>query len=196
MIIPPGINTHAIGTIGDTTPFPGYFTTISGTGTLTLNTADFQHVDVNGGFSVFNIRFNGSTAFEISLNGTLIAGQQCVFYNAQSLDANLARIGVGNSQANGIGNAGAANSVSVVTNSLDRLIANTVTVSSTLPIKLPSYLVSTLPSASAAGAGALAFVTDYASTAILGLGLNVATAGGSGSGKVIVYSDGTSWIVL
>lgn len=58
---------------------------------------------------------------------------------------------------------------------------------------LVSYTVATLPSASGAGAGALAFVTDATQTAILGLGLAVT---GGGSNKVIVYSDGSNWLIL
>lgn len=57
---------------------------------------------------------------------------------------------------------------------------------------LTSYIVAALPSASVAGAGATAFVTDANTTLILGLGLTVV---GSGSNKVPVYSDGTNWIV-
>jgi hypothetical protein len=58
---------------------------------------------------------------------------------------------------------------------------------------LVNYTVATLPSASGAGAGALAFVTDATLTAITGLGLAVT---GGGANKVVVYSDGTNWIIL
>lgn len=56
---------------------------------------------------------------------------------------------------------------------------------------LTSYTVAALPSASASGAGATAFVTDASTTLILGLGTTVA---GGGSNQVPVYSDGTNWI--
>lgn len=56
---------------------------------------------------------------------------------------------------------------------------------------LSSYTVAGLPAASAAGAGATAFVTDASTTLILGLGGAVT---GGGANKVPVYSDGTSWI--
>lgn len=56
---------------------------------------------------------------------------------------------------------------------------------------LSSYTVANLPSASASGAGATAFVTDASTTLILGLGGAVT---GGGSNKVPVYSDGTNWI--
>lgn len=60
--------------------------------------------------------------------------------------------------------------------------------------KLSSYTVATLPSASISGAGALAFITDESVfTAATGIGL--APTGG-GSTKVIVYSDGTNWLIL
>lgn len=60
------------------------------------------------------------------------------------------------------------------------------------PAILKSYIVSGLPSASTSGAGAMAYVTDSTATAITGLGLAVV---GSGANKVMVVSDGTSWIV-
>jgi len=58
---------------------------------------------------------------------------------------------------------------------------------------LQNYTAATLPSASGAGAGALAFVTDATLTAITGLGLPVT---GGGTNKVPVYSDGTDWIII
>jgi hypothetical protein len=61
---------------------------------------------------------------------------------------------------------------------------------STLVSQLPSnlvYTVSTLPSASAAGVGARAFVTD-SSVSTFG-----STAAAGGANKVPVYSDGTDW---
>lgn len=58
---------------------------------------------------------------------------------------------------------------------------------------LPPLGVSTvaaLPSASSAGAGARAFVTDASTTLILGLGLTVV---GSGANSVPIFSDGSNW---
>lgn len=55
----------------------------------------------------------------------------------------------------------------------------------TLPVALAS-----LPTASDAGMGARAFITDGSTTLALGIG---ATAAGGGSNKVPVYSDGTNW---
>lgn len=59
--------------------------------------------------------------------------------------------------------------------------------------KLQSFTVAGLPSAATMGQGTLAFVTDGSTSAILGLGLTVA---GGGANKVLVYSDGTNWIVI
>jgi hypothetical protein len=58
-------------------------------------------------------------------------------------------------------------------------------------INIKNYIVSGLPSASPAGQ--IAFVTDSTATAITGLGLAVV---GTGGNKVLVYSDGTNWIVI
>lgn len=58
-------------------------------------------------------------------------------------------------------------------------------------IRLPNYIVSGLPAAATAGAGALAFVTDASTTLVLGLGTAIT---GGGANKVPAYSDGTSWL--
>src|SRR6266550_41838 len=58
---------------------------------------------------------------------------------------------------------------------------------------LSTYTVATLPPAATSGTGGLAFVTDATTTAITGLGL--APTGG-GANKVVVYSDGTNWLIL
>lgn len=59
-----------------------------------------------------------------------------------------------------------------------------------VPLKLPSYIVSGLPSAATLGAGTTAFVTDATLGISAGLGL---TPIGGGSNKVPVYSDGSAW---
>ena len=51
------------------------------------------------------------------------------------------------------------------------------------------YTVATLPSASAAGKGAKAFVTDATATTF------ASTVAGGGSTSVPVYSDGTNWLI-
>lgn len=63
----------------------------------------------------------------------------------------------------------------------------TITVMGQGPIRLKSYTVATLPSASASGAGAKAFVTDANATTFA----SVVAAGGANG--VPVYSDGTNW---
>ncbi len=57
------------------------------------------------------------------------------------------------------------------------------------PVKLKSYIVSGLPSASTCGAGSMAFVTDATATT------PYSTVAGGGSNKVLVISDGTDWII-
>ena len=57
------------------------------------------------------------------------------------------------------------------------------------PRKLPSYIVSGIPSASTCGAGAMAFVTDATSTTAY------TTVAGGGTNKVLVISDGSNWII-
>ena len=59
--------------------------------------------------------------------------------------------------------------------------------------RLQNTTVAGLTAAATAGVGALAFVTDATTTAILGLGLAVT---GGGANKVIVYSDGASWLIV
>ncbi|WP_397384440.1 hypothetical protein [Prosthecobacter sp.] len=59
----------------------------------------------------------------------------------------------------------------------------------TQPVKLPSYIVSGLPSASTCGAGSMAFVTDATTTTAY------STVTGGGSNKALVISDGTNWII-
>ena len=56
-------------------------------------------------------------------------------------------------------------------------------------VKTLSTTVSALPSASTAGAGARAFVTDATATTFL------STVAGGGSNKVPVVSDGTNWLI-
>jgi len=55
--------------------------------------------------------------------------------------------------------------------------------------KLTSYTVATLPSASVAGDGAMAFATDATATTAY------TVVAGGGSNKVLVISDGTDWII-
>lgn len=56
-------------------------------------------------------------------------------------------------------------------------------------IRSGQYTVATLPSASTAGAGARAFVTDATATTFLSI------VAGGGSNKVPVVSNGTNWLI-
>ncbi len=56
-------------------------------------------------------------------------------------------------------------------------------------VRTGSYTVATLPSASTAGAGARAFVTDANATTF------ASTVAGGGANKMPVVSDGTNWII-
>lgn len=62
-----------------------------------------------------------------------------------------------------------------------------ITVITQGPLRLKSYTVATLPSASGSGAGATAFVTDANSTTF------ASVVAGGGANGVPVYSDGTNW---
>jgi len=55
------------------------------------------------------------------------------------------------------------------------------------PVKLKSYIVSGLPSASTCGAGSMAWVTDATATTAYSV------VAGGGSNQVLVISDGTDW---
>lgn len=79
-------------------------------------------------------------------------------------------------------------SLTVRTNNVDRItVSNSGYASFSLPPKVPTYTVGTLPSAATAGAGALAYVTDANATTY-----NSVVASG-GSNKVEVLSDGSNW---
>lgn len=64
---------------------------------------------------------------------------------------------------------------------------------STKPPRLPNLTVATLPAAAVGNTGSLAYVTDATLGAIAGLGT---AAIGGGTNKVVVYSDGTNWVIL
>jgi len=86
-----------------------------------------------------------------------------------------------------------ANNVGIAINSANAVDITAARAMFVMPVKHPTYTVATLPSAAGAGIGALAMVTDATLTAITGLGL--APTGG-GANKVMVYSDGTNWLML
>lgn len=71
----------------------------------------------------------------------------------------------------------------------EKFRVNSTAVTASVPVKLPSYTVSGLPTASTVGAGSMAFVTDATSTT------TYTTVSGGGANKVLVISDGTNWII-
>ena len=71
----------------------------------------------------------------------------------------------------------------------EKFRVNSTAVTASVPVKLPSYTVSGLPTASTVGAGSMAFVTDATSTT------TYTTVTGGGANKVLVISDGTNWII-
>jgi hypothetical protein len=84
---------------------------------------------------------------------------------------------------------GTARDVQLVRGGTTKVTVGANVTSHAQPVKLASYTVSTLPSASTCGAGACAFVTDATSQT------PYTTASGGGSYKAMVISDGTNWII-
>lgn len=72
----------------------------------------------------------------------------------------------------------------------DRLLIDDNVIEAMKPVKLPSFTVSGLPSASTVGGGSLAYVTDANATTAR------STVAGGGSNKVLVMSDGTNWLIM
>ena len=72
---------------------------------------------------------------------------------------------------------------------IDSVASGTAKVTFADPVRLPSYLVSALPSASGCGEGAMAWVTDATTTTAY------STVVGGGANKVLVISDGTNWLI-
>ena len=84
---------------------------------------------------------------------------------------------------------GTARNVQLVRGGVVKETVGANTTDHTQPVKLPSYIVSGLPSASTCGAGSMAFVTDATSSTVY------TTVIGGGSNKVLVISDGANWII-
>lgn len=72
----------------------------------------------------------------------------------------------------------------------DRILIDDNVIEAMKPVKLPSFTVSGLPSASTVGGGSLAYVTDANATTAR------STVAGGGSNKVLVMSDGTNWLIM
>ena len=84
---------------------------------------------------------------------------------------------------------GTARDVQIVRGGVVKETFGSNATSHTQPVKLPSYIVSGLPSAATCGAGSMAFVTDATATTAY------TTVAGGGSNKVLVISDGANWII-
>lgn len=128
---------------------------------------------------------SGTTACEYRVHNTFTSSAN---YEAFSADwqttSNVCRVGtvVG-------GSGGTARDMQFVRGGVVKATIGANTTDHTQPVKLPSYIVSGLPSASTCGAGSMAFVTDATLTTAY------TTVIGSGSNKVLVISDGTNWVI-
>lgn len=195
------INLAVPGPIGGTTPAAITGTTISATTSLTVPSGGSVPVITFTGNTTTGLFYNtGDSSFRLHVVGSL----HTTFYAGYSVCYRNVYAGTNGSGANpffsfvnatdsGLFLGASNNYIGIAQGGVERLSVSSSQVTTTVPFKLPSYTVATLPSASTMGAGSLAFVTDGSTTAILGLGL---TAVGGGSNKYIVYSDGTNWIVI
>jgi hypothetical protein len=129
----------------------------------------------------------------VSANNCTFIGHQSGFatstnYNAATAIGYLAKVSSANTVV-----LGRTTDVTVIGATADDGSGNRLQVTggikATTIVKSGSYTVATLPSASTAGAGARAFVTDANSTTFL------ATAVGGGANAVPVVSNGTSWVI-
>lgn len=165
--------------------------TIAGTGTniLVNNNASQQILSFNGGTLALGgniagadgvLQLGGSSSFFV-LTGIVSSGNATInnantvggVLDIQSQGTTAIRIAAGGGSI-GIGG----------------VTSPTVTCDVNGPIRTRGTTVAALPSASTAGAGARAFVTDSTQTLAAGIGGTVA---GSGSNSVPVYSDGANW---
>jgi hypothetical protein len=126
------------------------------------------------------LSFNGNILEVIKADGSAFAPLLATIINVGSTDSAFSRVSAG---LIGVGTGAQGSFAGNL--KLNNLISTGV-------INLSVYVVSGLPPAATAGQGAEAYVTDSTATAITGLGLAVT---GGGSNKVVVVSDGTSWIV-
>lgn len=177
--------------------------TIAGTPTwtsnqaITLSTAAQTNITSVG--TLTSLGTSGSVTITQNNQQLLLSGATANFRYLSHQTSGSNRFNVGlNDTAEGGSNAGSDYFIDAFTDA-GSFLAHALMIkrSSSLittygPVKLASYIVSGLPSASTSGAGSTAFVTDASTTIILGLGAAVV---GGGSNKVPVYSDGTNWII-
>jgi len=127
--------------------------------------------------------YNGLVAIDKGFNLTPAAGITADFANITTLRG--ITITATNISATAIGNANTA--VNANTGVFTTLTANTVVTSSY--IKITPVTFNTLPTASIAGSGARAFITD-ANTTTFG-----AYVGGGGANNMPLFSNGSAWFV-
>lgn len=176
-------------------------------------TASVGLTAVNGSSTTY-MRSDGAPAIDVSISPTWTAlhvftrsaSSQLNRYNSDTANGPFVSFSRSNTTKSDIGNAAAiiddgvvddlglntrasGQSICFATNSLTRVLVKTASVVFSVVPVLPNYVVSNLPSASTSGPGALAFVTDANATTRL------STVAGSGANKIMVFSDGTNWLI-
>ena len=154
---------------GSTTP--GGFSTVSSRGTLASPTAT-QSGDAIGYYVSFGY---GATGYSSSNRG----GMQIVATENWTDNAQGAKVDFYATQNGQISPSAAAS-----------LSTSGLSVVGYIAPKLGTTTYASLVSAATAGAGAMIYISDCNSTTRL------ATAAGGGANKVMVFSDGTNWLIL
>jgi len=158
-------------------------------GTVTTNGLTANGALQLGGLSTNNATFHtNATTSATTIGGTgqtgiLTLGRSTA---TQQTDIQAGATTTGNTKTINLGTAGAAGSTTTI------IIGSTTGTSTTTVngiLKLQTYTVATLPSASTSGVGAKSFVTDALAPAF------GATVASGGAVAVPVYSDGTNWKV-
>lgn len=139
------------------------------TGTITAAAANFSGAVSSVGLS--------STGFAFAAGKALNMGISASLGNITAYDLSAAYIGCVYDALTHAFNASGTTKLTVAA----------AVITATVPVKLPTYTVATLPAAATAGAGATAYVTDALAPTFL-----TAVVGG-GAIATTVFSDGTSW---
>jgi hypothetical protein len=180
------------GTVGATTPSTGAFTTLAiGTNSAfggTLGQFNGSNVTIAAGGGQFSIGTTNAAAADMggslgfTANTTSLAG-----YSMGNISARLIATGAGVYRSY---MAFATTDTGGTIADRMRLTDAGLAVTGVITPKLATTTYATLPSAATAGAGAMIYISDCNSTTRL------ATAAGGGANKVLVYSDGTNWLIL
>ncbi len=175
MIGTPGVNLAAPGPIGDTTPSTVKATVVTATSTSTqailrYSTTKRLEFTIDSGGTLFinqvsdatraiAFQSNGSTMFDLTPNICQADGNARFQINGVSLASGSVQYAVYNT-FNGIGNAGVADNVAIVTTGVDRVTVNasTMTLTSGIALKLGNAAVTGL------SAGVLAASTNASIT--------------------------------